>query len=171
MHDYIRLRSGRRFSFKAPKPTQFTVSDLVWGMSRLPRFLGQTDGPPYVIGQHLCLTHDLAPDHCKREALGHDLQEALCSDVVSPQKDLLPDYRDIELRIERVLAKRFGWKHPFPPDVKRVDLIALATEMRDLTRRTDWRQLPYPPADVTIKPWTEEKVRREFMKRWRLYYR
>jgi hypothetical protein len=171
MHEYIRLRSGRRFSFKKPGPTQFTVVDLVWGLSRMPRFLGQTDGAPYTIGQHLCLCHDLAPDHCKREALVHDMQEALCSDIVSPCKALLPDYRDVELRIERMLARRFGWRYPFPPDVKRVDLVALATEMRDLTRRRDWNELPYPPANVRIVPWPEDVVRTEFMKRWKIYHR
>lgn len=171
MHEYIRLKSGRRFYYRRPKPNQFTLADLVWSLSRQPRFLGHTEGPPYSVLNHLCICHDLAPDHCKREALAHDLQEGLVHDLNSVLKNLLPEYRDIELRVERMLARRFGLKYPFHPDVKRVDLIALATEMRDLTRRTDWRELPYPPANLVIKPWSEAKARREFMKRWHLYYR
>lgn len=171
MHGCIRLKSGRRFFYENPKPNQLTLEDIVWSISRLPRFLGHTNGPVYSVGQHSCVTHDLAPIHCKREALGHDMVESVVGDCPSPLKDLLPGYRDKELSAEQMLAKRFKWQYPFPADVKRVDLIALATEMRDLTNRTDWRKLPYPPADIVIKPWPEEKTRREFMKRWKLYYR
>lgn len=171
MHGYIRLKSGRRFFYRRPQPSQFTLGDLVWSLSRIPRFLGHTEGNPYSVLQHCCICHDLAPAHCKREALGHDLVEGLAGDAVSPLKDLLPDYRDIELRIERVLARRFKWQYPFPADVKRVDLIALATEMRDLTKRRDWRELPYPPSNLVIKPWSAARARREFMRRWHLYYR
>lgn len=171
MSGYIRLKSGRRFFYKDPKPAQFTLDDIVWSISRLPRFLGHTNGRPYSVGQHCCICHDIAPDHCKKEALGHDMVEATVGDCPRPLKDLVPDYRDRELIAEIVFAKRFKWQYPFPADVKKVDLIALATEIRDLTNRKDWRNLPYPPADIVIQPWSEEKTRREFMKRWKKYYR
>ncbi len=88
------------------------------------------------------------------------------SDIVSPCKALLPDYCVIEQRVEKVIARKFGLRYPFPAPVKTADLIALATEMKQLTNRRDYRDLPFAPAEVTIDIWSPEQTRIEFMKRF-----
>lgn len=168
-HPYIRLHSGARFYPKRPVMRSINVDDLVWGMSHLNRFGGHTDTPISVC-QHSCHVHDLAPPDCKREALWHDGAEGGgLVDVPTAVKDLIPGYRDLEVKYERLIARKLGLQYPWPADVKRCDLIALADEMRSLTDRTDWQDLPYAPSGKIIRPWSPAKARAEFMKRHRLY--
>lgn len=165
-HVYIRTISGTKFYYKRPTTKMVRLSDIVWSLSRLPRFLGHTNGIPYTVLRHSVLVHDLAPEDCRREALAHDFSEALGADIPSPLKALLPDYCVIEQRIEQVLARKFKLRYPYPAAVKTADLVALATEMKQLTNRRDWRDLPLGPAKVTIELWDEQRTRDEFMKRW-----
>jgi hypothetical protein len=165
VHRYIRLKSGRKFYFRRPTTAQLNLPDIIWSLSHMPRFLGHTIKPYFTL-HHCCLVHDLAPVDCRREALAHDFMEHALSDIVSPCKVLLPDYLDMEHKHEKVMARKFGLRHPFPSAVKVADLTALATEMKCLTNRRDYRDLPYPPSDITIVPWTSAKCRVEFMKRW-----
>lgn len=169
MHGYVRLHSGIKFHVRRPTLKTVNLDDIVWGLSHLNRFGGHTDAP-LSVAQHACHVHDLAPAYCKREALHHDDAEGGgLIDLPSPIKDLLPGYRDLEVRYERLIARAFGLQYPWPADVKRCDLIALADEMRCLTNRTDWRELPFPPSGARIKVWTPARARNEFMKRHRLY--
>lgn len=171
MHKYIRLKSGVKYYLLRPTVSQVSLPDIVWSLSRLPRFLGHTRGAlPYTVLQHLVWCHDHAPDEVKREALCHDFTEHALSDVVSPLKALIPQYQDIERAHEKAMARRFGIRYPFPAAVKSVDLYALASEMRWLTDRTDYRDLPFAPCKERIIPWTAAKTRREFMKRWRQHF-
>lgn len=166
-HKYIRLKSGKRFYFSRPSISQFTLADCVWGNSRTSRFGGHTEGRPYTVTQHLCHCYDIAPPEVKPECLGHDLHEGIYHDVNSVLKALCPDYRDLESGGEKLVARKFKLRYPFPADVKKVDLIMLATEMKCLSNRKDYRDLPYPPHPMTITVWSEAKARAEFMKRWR----
>lgn len=166
VHSYIRTISGIKFYYARPTIAMVKLDDIVWSLSRIPRFLGHTLGEPYTVLRHSILVHDLAPDDCKREALCHDFSESVAADIPSPLKVTLPDYCATEQRIERVLARRFKLRYPYPPPVKTADLIALATEMKQLTKRRDYRDLPFPPAKVIIDIWSPEKTRAEFMRRF-----
>lgn len=168
MHKYLRLRSGTKYYLLRPTVKQMNLDDIVWGLSHLPRFLAQMD-KPYSILQHLVWCHDHAPSEVKREALCHDFSEHALSDIASMTKALLPQYRDLERKHEQVIARRFGLRFPFPAAVKSVDLWALASEMRWLTNRDDYHDLPFEPCPKRIVPWSPKKARREFMKRWRMY--
>ena len=167
---YMRLVSGRRFYYLDPKPNQVSLEDIVHSLSRLPRYNGHTEVPLYVL-QHLCMCYDIAPDDVKREALAHDFAESLTGDAVSPLKILMPQFKEIEDRIERMLARKFKLVYPYPALVKEIDLTILATEMRDLMPKWgDWKRLPYKPIPERIIPWDSAKCRREFMRRYRKLY-
>lgn len=168
VHKYIRTISGTKFYYARPTTAMVKLDDIVWSLSRMPRFMGHTQGEPYTVLRHSCFVHDLAPDDCKLEALAHDFGEAYATDVPSPLKRTLPDYCAAEQRIEKVIARRFGLRYPFPAPVKTCDLIALATEMKQLCgNRSDYRDLPFPPSDIKIEMWSAEKTRREFLKRFK----
>jgi 5'-deoxynucleotidase YfbR-like HD superfamily hydrolase len=167
VHKYIRTVSGTKFYYRRPTTAMIKLDDIVWALSRLPRFLGHTLGEPYTILRHSCLVHDLAPDDCKKEALCHDFSEYVLSDISSPCKAMLPDYCSLEQKVEQVIARKFGLRYPYPAAVKTADLIALATEMKALTTRRDYKDLPFPPAKVTIDMWSPEKTRDEFMRRFK----
>ncbi len=169
MHGYIRLHDGTEFHVKRPTIKMISVENIVWGLSHINRFAGHTDSPISVC-QHSCNVHDLCPPDCRKEGLFHDGAEGTgLVDIPTPLKDLLPGYRDLEMKTEKVIARFLGLRHPWPADVKRADLIALADEMKCLTNRTDWRKLPFPPSGKIIRPWSPARARNEFMKRYALY--
>lgn len=53
-------------------------------------------------------------------------------DVPTPLKQLLPEFKIIEKRIETSLFEKFGLYDGMPVSVKKADLIMLVTEQRDL---------------------------------------
>jgi hypothetical protein len=163
---FIRLRSGRQFHLADPREDEIEISDVVHALSRLPRYTGHTRRPYYVL-QHVCYCHDIANPEYRREALMHDAAEAMTNDISSPLKSLLPDFKRIEQHIETVLAQKFNLRYPWPDEVKRVDLVMLATELRDLMNGADWSDLPHPPMTEHITPWDSAKCRREFYRRYR----
>lgn len=92
--------------------------------------------------------------------------------VSSPLKALLPDYRAIEARVEAAVLARFNVNTPLPPCVKHADLVALATEKRDLwpslEGKGEWESLtsinPLRTRLATVPPSLSYEM---FMKRFR----
>lgn len=134
---YISTYSGQRFN---PLETDLDkiicdidFRDIAVSLSRIPRFNGATKDF-YSVAQHSVMVCDLVPDELKWSALGHDFAEAYLGDIVSPLKALIPQYKEIEARVEAALAKKFGFRTDSEAKaiIKRADLIALATEKRDL---------------------------------------
>jgi uncharacterized protein len=170
LNPWIRLNSGRKFHFLNPSTREIVIEDIVHVLSRIPRFNGHTIKPYYVL-QHLCLCHDIAPDECKREALGHDFSEAYLHDISSPLKSLLPQYKEIEYRVEAAIARKFKLQFPYPSSVKAVDMRLLVSEMKWLMPCSDHKLLPFEPLSKKITPWSSEKCKTEFMNRFKLYYK
>ena len=170
MHDWIRLHSGGKFHFLKPRAKEVNIKDVAWNLSHICRFTGATK-KFYSVEQHSCLVCDILPDEFKPEGLLHDGPESTISDLNSVLKSLLPEYKVVECRIEKVFAKKFNLRFPFPPEVKIADLVLLATEMRDLMPGKDYESLPYEPLPKKIVPWSIEKSRKEFMKRFNHLYK
>ena len=100
----------------------------------------------------------------------HDASEAYLSDVIRPIKSSLTNYHEIESRLERVIAQRFGLQWPHPAEVKRIDNAILADE-RDQAMATppaDWN-LPEPALSVELQFWTSTKADYEFRAAFRRY--
>lgn len=66
------------------------------------------------------------------EGLLHDAQESILTDVPSPWKSVLPDYRALEGRLERSLREHFGLGPDKSEGVKRADWLALFIEAEAL---------------------------------------
>jgi 5'-deoxynucleotidase YfbR-like HD superfamily hydrolase len=161
--------SGRYFSYVTPEASVFTIEDIAHGLSHVCRFAGQCR-EFYSVAQHSVLVSMIVPPHLALAGLMHDATEAFMGDVASPLKRLIPQYKEIEKRVERAIFERFGIALPLPIEVKQADLIALATEQRDLMTSHDrnvWvltRGLD--PLDVTIIPMDALAARRAFLARF-----
>jgi len=164
--DFIRLRSGKRFHILKPQVDEIDIRDIAWSLSHLCRFTGHTR-EFYSVAQHCCHVCDILPKPLKLRGLLHDSSEAYANDIASPVKQYLPQYKELENRIEHVVARRFKFRMPLPAAIKTADLTMLVTEMRDLMRGGDYKQLPYTPLAERIKPWSSTKARREFMRRFK----
>jgi hypothetical protein len=150
----IITRSGLYFDFIDPQPDQIRVDDLAWGQAYTCRFGGQSLGF-YSVAQHAVLVSQVVPEEHKLAALMHDAAEAYTGDMVGPLKQLCPDFKAIEKRVEAAIFAKFGIALPLDPSIKHADLRLLRTEQRDLTagHGDSWNGLDaYPPLDARIVP-------------------
>jgi len=107
----IRVRSGSYFDLTDPKPDQFTFADIAGALSKICRFGGQIEWF-YSVAEHLwhCCQQairDGLPLKTQQACLLHDAAEAFVGDMVKPLKMLLPQYSEVESRVEAVIAEKF----------------------------------------------------------------
>ena len=127
----ILLYSRRYFNFLEPEKHRFYIEDIAHSLSLTNRFSGHTQNA-YSVAQHSILCSRICPEEYALEKLMHDAAEAYLGDIASPLKQLLPEYKVIEERVERAIAKQFNLAYPFPKCVKEVDMIMLRTEFEDV---------------------------------------
>lgn len=131
---------GTVFDYIKPTPEMIHIDDILRSIVRLNRFVGHSSRA-YSVGEHsfLCLVMAQLLGFSHREqllVLIHDFTEPYCADLPAPLKKLLPEYQEIEARVEEVIYKAFDIAPPTIEEkikIKRVDLTMLVIEMRDLT--------------------------------------
>ena len=131
MKPVILTHSGIYFDFTDPEHSDINIIDIAWALSHICRFTGHVQSF-YSVAQHSVLVSYLVPPEHAMEALLHDASEAYLNDLSSPLKQLLPDYRALEAKIEKAIFDRFNIKLPLNPCIKQADMTALCTERRDL---------------------------------------
>ncbi len=130
---WIETLSGRRFHFENPRVDDVDLYDVATVLSRLCRYNGHTIRW-YSVAEHCCLMADWTmrqPGAAPRDgltALHHDDAEYIIGDLVRPIKVTLPDFKEIETRIDRAVALRFGTEYPFPQWLKDADSRILRDE-------------------------------------------
>lgn len=161
----ITTRSGRQVSLMNPQPGQIDIGDIAHGLAYQCRFNGQTTRF-YSIAQHCLMVASILPAPLKLAGLLHDAAEAYLGDIVQPLKLLLPDFQLIEDRFSAVIGARLGVSLDHIPEVKKADLIALATEKRDLLpkEKCRWEVLDgIAPLGRLTLPMSPEKAEETFI--------
>lgn len=135
---YIQTLGGPYF-FEDPtrNPAAFRIEHLARSLSNQCRFTGQVDRFLSVAEHSVtvaAIVLEVTGDRKKALAgLLHDAAEAILGDVSSPLKAILGEsYRRLERMASEAIFDYYGLSHHFPEEVKRADMIALATEKRDL---------------------------------------
>lgn len=165
---WINTLSGKHFSFTDTNPDTITIEDIAGALSNLCRFTGHVQDF-YSVAQHSVYVSRLVPPEMALEALLHDAAEAYCGDVSSPLKAFLPDYQVIEHRVDQFIRDKFELPAAMSAQVKRADLIMLATERRDfdMVDGTPWPVLEgIECADFMIYPLTPRQARVQFLQRY-----
>ncbi len=164
----IILRSGMYFDYINPSADTVCIDDIAWGLANTCRFGGQSL-QYYSVAQHGVLVSENVPLELRLDALMHDAAEAYVGDIVSPLKQLLPDFKIVEERVEAVIFEKYKLKNTKHPDIKHADLRLLRTEQRDLTsgHADNWNGLnAYPPLPERIKPLLPADAAELFLEAW-----
>lgn len=165
---WITTLTGKHFDFINPQADTVCIEDIAGALSNLCRFTGHLE-QFYSVAQHSVHVSYLVPPEFAVEALLHDAAEAYCNDISSPLKALIPDYRQIEDRVDAVIRSKFGMPPAMSTPVKYADMIMLATERRDfdLDDGTPWPCLEgIPCADFTVSPFNPRQARVLFLQRF-----
>lgn len=129
--DYVSTFSGNRFYPLRPHIDRVAIEDIAHGLAYQCRFNGQTR-EFYSIAQHSLIVASLVPPALRLAALLHDAAEAYLGDMVKPLKVLLPEFAALEDQVSAIIAATYGIDFSDYAPIKHADLIALATEKRDL---------------------------------------
>jgi hypothetical protein len=185
--------TGVVFPLAAPGPEHVRIEDIAHALARLCRFNGacgpfysvaqhsvlasswvwdewlKTEAAPRLLAQ----PPDRFNPGAKRwqlemTALLHDATEAYCGDVIRPLKRLLRSrggdvFDEIEDRIWKAVAERFGVPAEMEPIVKVVDNRMCATEQRDLMRMPPGWVPAHEPFDARLYGWEVETAEHEFL--------
>lgn len=161
---YLQTYTGLHFYPADPQPDQICMEDIATALSRESRFAGHTN-EFYSVAQHSVMVSDIvvALPAYKLWGLLHDASEAYLKDLPWPVKTLCPEYKVMERRLMRIIVGKYGLSWPQPRAVGRADLIALATERRDLLGHLGPHQGHYAPLPAPILPWTPKEARHHFL--------
>lgn len=172
--NWIGLLSGARMDYDAPEESDVTLDDLASAVSNICRFSGHLPCF-YSVAQHLVNTSRIVPSEFAFDALMHDTAEAFTNDLPTPLKWSLPIFKELEVKIESAMSRRFGFAYPYAPEVKLADTQMLLLEKKYV--KLDDREWPnYPDLDpaverelllkVDLKPWQPVRAKREFLERY-----
>jgi len=173
MSQWMITRSGQDYHLDGPlclmPDNAPRFRDIAHALAQINRYTGHTHRP-YSVAEHSLLVADIAAARgagpvCQMAALMHDAHEAYCGDVSSPVKWALGvAWTGFEAVHALNVRRHFGLLTAFAAyraEIKLCDLIALATERRDLSsfdpgNNTPWPVLDTPGAEVQPWPRNEE---------------
>ena len=117
---WIRTYSGKKFYVFDPRQKDIVIEDFAHALSLICRFTGHTEDL-YSVGQHSLLAMELCPDEFKLEGLTHDFPEAYITDLATPVKRKMPNYKEYENNLHIAIAKKFHLQYPMPKIIKEID--------------------------------------------------
>jgi hypothetical protein len=174
--DWITTYTGKFFP-NDPQENEINIETIAHALSNLCRFGGHIN-EFYSVAQHCVLCSYVAPKEYKLEALLHDASEAYLVDIPRPIKQMLPDYKSIELKVEKVIASKFNLPFPISFIVKDIDNRMLVTEASALLNGLDnpwWLDSRYPKIysqdQIKIDPWSPKLAEEIFMDAYNEYTR
>ena len=169
-HLYIETFKGKKFFMEDP---QFDIEEIAHALSMQCRYTGHTDRF-YSVAEHSVLVATIMNTLGKGspfEGLMHDASEAYLSDIASPWKALLPDYKKIEAKIEVPMRKYYGLPLTITQECKYADWVALFAEAHVMipSGGAEWI-MPDPQMREDAKKfynyqfgWDHKRAEREFL--------
>ncbi len=163
---YVSTFLGNRFFLTRPHIDDVAIEDIAHGLAYQCRFNGQTSAF-YSVAQHSLMVLSLVPPRLQFQALLHDAAEAYLGDMVKPLKHLFPEFGVIEARVMAIIGQRFAvdLTH-LDPAIKQADMVALATEKRDLMPYSteNWSYLQgISPLPQIIEPMDPQAAKTAFL--------
>jgi uncharacterized protein len=148
--DFIQLNSGKYFYILDPRAEDITINDIAHSLSNLCRFTGHADRF-YSVAEHSI--------HCAKVAkmvglstlqqlyaLLHDSSESVMNDLARPVKQNIPQYKEIEDNIMKVMWEACKLPQPTEEDyrlIKMIDNTLLIHELKQIMKRNVLPEIEY----------------------------
>lgn len=110
-HPFIHTASGRQWYVNGLTADMIDLQDIAEGLSKEARFAGQTPDVFYTVAQHSVYVERVLsylPPVDRLAALLHDASEAYIGDQAKPIKLTLPDFNELEHKVQEVIHEKFG---------------------------------------------------------------
>lgn len=160
----------RFFDFTKPEEFQYDIEEIAHALSNLCRYTGHVNSF-YSVAEHSFLVSHLVPEKYALEGLLHDASEAFCGDVAKPLKEMLPEYKTIEDRVQEAVATYFNLQYPFPEEVHKADAQMYWTERKSIAASdvvdTLWNKGTGAVRRVEPFGWTPEEAKGMFLVRYK----
>lgn len=140
--NHIQTASGEKFYPFKPNSEKILIEDIAHALSQQCRFSGHTSWKGkmkhYSVAQHSLYCSYI----CKYPlwALLHDATEVYSVDVPTPIKRRMPEFKEMEDKIEKAIARRFNLKMPRPIEVKESDIISFNIERALLMQKDEYSE-------------------------------
>lgn len=163
---WILTATGREHDLANPPVSGYTLREISHALAHINRYTGHACRA-YSVAEHSLLVADMThaagygptAELC---ALMHDAHEVFCGDVASPLKPLLGEaWTTLETMHQTALLNSWGLLDAmadYADVVRKFDLLALATERRDLLPFDLDRHAMWPVIDTPgreIAPWND----------------
>lgn len=175
---WLQTAGGRRVSVLTPLPDDVSIRDIAAHLAKIARFSGAT-ALFYSVAQHSVIVSQMFGNAMEAlYALLHDAHEAYLGDVTRPVKaglfgeDQLDRLAMLAERHDYAIRLAVGLNPELPagldPFIGHADMIALATERRDLLAdQIDWSMPLPPPLPQAIRPLSWDRAEQLFLWRFR----
>lgn len=170
---------GTLFYILDPQPEDVSIYDIAHNLSMQCRYNGALP-QFYSVAQHSVYVAEymerkgIRARRCLK-ALLHDAHEAYIGDIVTPLKVVLPDYQEIERRIDNAIFDKFDVPRGFDELIKEADKRVFATEVRDLRHPHGYINYPAAPKimepidDIVIEPIESKAAAQLFLQKYIKY--
>lgn len=173
--DWHQTYTGKKFWPLDPNAEEICIEDIAHSLSLLCRFGGHCK-EFYSVAQHSVMgaraiyNSNYSSEYLALHFLLHDAAEAYICDLPRPVKkhsELGRLYKEVEHKLELVIASKFNLEYPMPALIKVTDSRMLLTEKRDLLADPPgaWKEDEgdFPLFHFKISSWTPQEAENEFM--------
>ncbi len=172
---WMQTYTGGAFFLADPHEREVKVADIAHALANTARYNGHTR-ELYSVAQHAVvisewLEEDGWPLDVCYAGLHHDSAEAYTGDVPSYLKHIVPEFKIVERRVEAAVMDALGFHMAdgVGAIIKNYDMIALATECRDILgpNRSEftWGNMPSPRRGIVLVPWAPKLAENVFLDR------
>ncbi|HIS30927.1 MAG TPA: hypothetical protein IAB44_05170 [Candidatus Limivivens intestinipullorum] len=170
MTDYMKTYSGGRFYPADPRIEDLRIEDIAHALSMVCRGNGQVK-TFFSVGQHCvhCAREALARGYGRRTALAcllHDASEAYLSDITSPLKKHLAEYRAYEERLMKLVYEKYlggSLTEEEEIRVKEVDQDMLYYDLLVLLDEDNGREKPVMKSAFSYEWVSFEETQRQYL--------
>ena len=140
---HIRTYSGNKFYLFSKDTSAIQLTDITRALSHTSRFSGMTSRF-YSVAEHSILVGHLVAritsnPNTVLQALMHDAPEAYLTDIPSPFKGALKNFRTLEDNVWERIATKYNLAVGMDPLIKTMDWVALFAEAMELQPMSEVR--------------------------------